>query len=136
MNSKASVEITSQPKEETTDVTKTIDENTLNDTTSSISVFENLERKISLSSSSSSSSEYDPSNAQLKFNDNSSLSLTSFDIQESLTPENDDEADENDLLMTMFLPSDDESVLYLCISDELNVAEATLESDFDQLGQL
>jgi hypothetical protein len=79
---------------------------------------------------SSSQSELDLSIAFQSINEMSTLSLTALDSQQELTTDYDIE----DILLTpTHTTSDNESVLYLRLSDELNINEATLDSDLDRI---
>lgn len=61
--------------------------------------------------------------------DNSSLSLTQFDRQSEIV-----NAEESlSLTIEPQLSSDDESVLYSRLPDELNIIEATLDSDLERI---
>jgi hypothetical protein len=114
-------------KEEPSVMIKTIaeDENqSITDTISSKNLFDELEQTLS------SSSELDLSIALQSLNDNSSLSLTTFDNEQKLTTD-----DESMSLTPTQLTSDNESVLYLRLSDELNIAEATFDSDLERIGR-
>ena len=77
---------------------------------------------------SSSSSELNLSHVLQASNDNSSLSLTAMDHQDESATE-----DETASLTPKQVLSDTESVLYSRLTEELYIAEATLDSDLDRL---
>ncbi len=79
----------------------------------------------------SSSSELNLSIALQSINDMSSLPLSALDNQEYLTT---DDADNTSLSLTASqLTSDNESVLYLRLPNELNIGAATLDSDLERI---
>lgn len=92
----------------------------IDETSSSQNLLSQFERTLS------SSSEFNPS---ITFR-NSSLSLTALD-NEDVWSINDDNLPDTSLRS----PSDDESMVYQRLPDELRIVEATMDSDFDQLGQ-
>lgn len=127
LNRKSSLETVTSTKEEPSIMIKTImeDENqSITDTISSKNLFDELEQTLS------SSSELDLSIALQSLNDSSSLSLTAFDNEQKLTTD-----DECMSLTPTQLTSDNESVLYSRLSDELNIAEATFDSDVERIGR-
>ncbi|CAF3970560.1 unnamed protein product [Rotaria sp. Silwood2] len=129
LNNKSTTETDVLTKEEISTVINTNNENekeSINDTTSSNNLLGEFEQTLF---SSSSSSELDLSIALQSLNDTSSLSLTSLDNQQNLITDD----DENISLTPIRIKSDDESVLYLRLSDELNIAEATFDSDLDRI---
>ena len=77
---------------------------------------------------SSSSSELNLSHVLQASNDNSSLSLTAMDHQDESATE-----DETASLTPKQVLSDTESVLYSRLTEELYIAEATLDSDLERL---
>jgi hypothetical protein len=77
----------------------------------------------------SSSSELNLSLALQSINDISSLRLSALDNQEYLT--NNEEENHTSLSIT----SDNESVLYLRLPNELNIGAATLDSDLERIDQ-
>ncbi|CAF4025967.1 unnamed protein product, partial [Rotaria sordida] len=129
LNNKSSTEIDVLTKEEISNAMSTINEDekeSINNTTSSNNLQYEFGQK--LLSSSSASSELDLSIASQLLNDTSSLSLTSLGNQQKLVTDD----DENIPLTPIQITSDNESVLYLRLSDELNIAEATFDSDLDR----
>jgi hypothetical protein len=79
----------------------------------------------------SSSSELNLSIALQSINDMSSLPLSALDNQDYLTT---DDADNTSLSLTASqLTSDNESVLYLRLPNELNIGVATLDSDLERI---
>lgn len=80
----------------------------------------------------SSSSELNLSLALQSMNDLSSLPLSILDNQEYLTTDN----DENNTSLSITasqITSDNESVLYLRLPNELNIGAATLDSDLERI---
>ncbi len=124
-NSKSNIEANTPTKEETVPIINSHEESFI-DTTSSNNYLYEFEKTLS----SSSLSELNLSIAFQSFNDLSSLSLTVLDSQQESTTDE----EENSLLTPIQLTSDNESVLYLRLSDELNIIEATLDSDLDRRG--
>jgi hypothetical protein len=96
----------------------------LADTTSSNDLYFEFERTLSLSSE----SELNLSIAIQSLNETSSLSLSVLDNQEEMV------INDKDISLTPTQTiSDNESVLYLRLSEELNIVEATLDSDLDKI---
>ena len=124
-NSKSNIEANIPAQEETIPMINSHEESFI-DTTSSNNYLYEFEKTFS----SSSSSELNLSIAFQSFNDLSSLSLTLLDNQQESTTDE----EENSSLTPIQLTSDNESVLYLRLSDELNITEATLDSDLDRIG--
>ncbi|UJR31761.1 hypothetical protein I4U23_019239 [Adineta vaga] len=125
-NSKSCVEIMSPNKETSLVATKDKDEekeNSSTDSTTSNNILDEFEEMFS-----STESELDLSIALLSANNTSSLELTDLDIQQDIT------TDENETisLTPTYTISDNESVLYLQLSEELNMNEARLDSDLDR----
>ena len=117
LNSKSNIEMSSILKDEPSVLKKTTDEaDDLYDTSSSDNLLSQFEHTFS------SSSDFNLSNAL----QNSSLSLAALDHEDAPT------IDDENLPGTS---SDDESMLYHRLSDELNIVQATLESDLEQLGR-
>jgi hypothetical protein len=80
----------------------------------------------------SSSSELNLSLALQSINDISSLPLSALDNQEYLTT--DEEENHTSLSITISqVTSDNESVLYLRLPNELNIGAATLDSDLERI---
>ncbi|CAF2081718.1 unnamed protein product [Rotaria magnacalcarata] len=102
------------------------DKNSIVDTTTSVDSFlhEFKQQTTSLSSSDS-----DLSVALHSFIDASSLRLSSTDNQQNVTTDN----DVSSSLSPIQIMSDNESVLYLHLANELNMTKATLDSDFDRI---
>ena len=102
----------------------------MDDTTSSSNFQHEWEQEIS-------SSELDLSTVLQSCDNASSLSLTSLDNQENLATNDDDDDDDDktSLLTSIEITSDNESVLYSRLSAELNIIEATLDSDLDRIGR-
>jgi hypothetical protein len=122
------MEIVSPPKEQTPILLNTNDKDEQesdSDVSSSNNLLYDIEPILS-----SSQSELDLSIAFQSINEMSTLSLTALDSQQELTTDYDIE----DILLTpTHTTSDNESVLYLRLSDELNINEATLDSDLDRI---
>ncbi|CAF4591367.1 unnamed protein product [Rotaria socialis] len=78
-----------------------------------------------------SSSDSDLSVALQSFIDTSSLPLSSIDNQQNVTTDN----EESSSLSPTQIMSDNESVLYLHLANELNMTKATLDSDLDRVGR-
>jgi hypothetical protein len=112
------------PTKEESSVLINNEDNDDDDTTSSNNFLFEFEQTLS----SSSSSELDLSIALQSLNDLSSLSLTALNNQQDSTTDDDDQS-----LTPTQITSDDESVLYLRLSDELNITEATLDSDLERI---
>lgn len=127
-SSKASNEIITQIKEETNSITKekeNINFNELSSTsTSSNDVYYQFEEAFS------STSELNLSNITPTIDDTSSLSLTIF---ESIS---DDDNNETQSTTPTQLTSDNESVLYVRLTEELKILEATWESDLERIDEL
>jgi hypothetical protein len=122
LNSKSSIETVPLSKEEPINIINTnikYETESIDDTASSNNFYYEFEQILS-----SSSSELDLSIALQ--NDTSSLSLTILDNQHELT------TDDSVSLTPTQLTSDNESVLYLRLEDELNIGEATLDSDLEK----
>ncbi|CAF2140104.1 unnamed protein product [Rotaria magnacalcarata] len=102
------------------------DKNSIVDTTTSVDSFlhEFKQQTTSLSSSDS-----DLSVALHSFIDASSLRLSSTDNQQNVTTDN----EVSSSLSPIQIMSDNESVLYLHLANELNMTKATLDSDFDRI---
>ncbi len=79
----------------------------------------------------SSSSELNLSIALQSINDMSSLPLSALDSEEYLT--NDDRDNTSLSLTTSQITSDNESVLYSRLPNELNIGAATLDSDLERM---
>lgn len=117
LNSKSSIETNPSSKEESVTIINTNikgENKSFDDTVSSNNYFYEFEQTLS------SSSERDLSIALQSLNYTSSLSLTTLDNQDTLLPPTQ-------------TTSDNESVLYLRLSNELNIVEATLDSDLDRI---
>jgi len=126
LNNKSNIETITSTKEEPLALINPNTENeneSIDDTTSSNNFLYEFERTLS------SSSELDLSIFLQSLNDTSSLSLTNLDNQQELT------TDDNMSLTPTHIASDDESVLYSRLSEELNIAEATFDSDLDRIGR-
>ena len=131
LNSKSSVETVTPTKEEPLAVIpKEIEpENpSFADTTSSTDLYFEFERTLS----SDSESELNLSIAVRSLNETSSLSLSVLDNHEDTTTNDDDDDDDASLTPTE-TTSDNESVLYLRLTKELNIVKATLDSDLDKI---
>ncbi|CAF1451848.1 unnamed protein product [Rotaria sp. Silwood1] len=131
INNKPSTEIDILTKEEISTIINTNNEDekeSTNDTISSNNFLYEFEQMFF--SSSSSSSELNLSIALQSLHNTSSLSLTSLDNQQQLITDDDDE---NNSLTPIQITSEDESVLYLRLSNELNITEATFDSDLDRI---
>ena len=86
----------------------------------------------------SSSSELNLSIALQSINDISSLPLSAIDNQEYLTADDEDNIDTSLSITPIQIAtttSDNESVLYLRLPNELNVDVATLDSDLERIDQ-
>ncbi|CAF2579887.1 unnamed protein product [Rotaria sp. Silwood2] len=85
------------------------------------------------SSQSSSLSELDLSIALQSINDVSSLPLSTLDNQEYLSTDDDDDDDKSFLTTPIQAISDNESVLYSRLPNELNIGTATFDSDLERI---
>ncbi|CAF0736219.1 unnamed protein product [Adineta steineri] len=137
VNSKASIETVTPTKEQSPivisiDQKNEDDANSITDTSTSNDFLDEIEQALS-----STDSELDLSTALLSTKDISSLSLTVLDNQyESVTTDDDNENENESISLTpACTTSDNESVLYLRLSNELNMNEATLDSDLDRIGR-
>ncbi len=123
LNSKSSVETVTPTKEEPSAViTKTIETEkaSVADTASSNDLYFEFEQTFSSSS--------ELSIALQSLNETSSLSISVLDNQEAIITH-----DEDVSLTPIQTSSDNESVLYLRLSDELNIVKATWDSDLDKI---
>jgi hypothetical protein len=97
-----------------------------NDSISSNNTLFNFDQTLS------SSSELDLSIALQSINDLSSLPLSALDNQEYLTTDDDDNTSLS-ITLSQTSTSDNESVLYLRLPNELNIGAATLDSDLERI---